>query len=108
MKTRLLTLLIVLIFAPVATYANKSSYKYCLFAGYFGVNSFLGDLAQKLAVRDGVIFDSVCTATWKQGYEVGQRALSGQAKSKEDVQVMLEAGTFSDQVYDFIIKGAKL
>jgi hypothetical protein len=56
----------------------------------------------------GVIFDSVCTATWKQGYEVGQRALSGQAKSKEDVQVMLEAGAFSDQVYDFIIKGTKL
>ena len=108
MKPRLLILLIVLIFAPVSAYAKESSYKYCLFAGYFGVNSFLGDLAQKLAARDRVIGDSVCTATWKQGYETGQRALSGQAKSKEDVQVMIEAGAFSDQVYDFIIKGAKL
>jgi hypothetical protein len=102
------SLLILLASSSLNARADNSRYKYCLFAGYFGVNSFLGDLSQKLAARDGLIGDSVCQTTWKQGYEIGQRALNGQAKSRDDIQVMMEAGSFSDQVYSFIIKGAGL
>lgn len=103
-KSLLSVVLLALSSSPI--YANETSYKYCLFAGYFGVNTFLGDLSQKLAARDGVIGEGVCQATWRHGYEIGQRAVHGQAKSNEDIKVMLEAGVFSDKVYEFIIKGA--
>ena len=88
--------------------ANERSYRYCLFAGYFGVDSFLGVLAQKLASRDGVIMDTVCHATWKQGYEVGERMRRGSKVSTADMSVVSEAGAFSDHVYSFIIRGANL
>lgn len=101
-------IIFIFLFASISANAGDSSYRYCLFAGYFGVNSFLGVVAQKLAVRDRVIGDTVCTATWKQGYEAGERVRAGRATAQEDQQIMLEANAFSDRVTDFIIRGAKL
>jgi hypothetical protein len=100
--------LVGLVLCPPSFGANESSYRYCLFTGYFGVNSFLGSLAQKLASRDGVMGDTVCQATWKQGYEVGERMRRGSKVSAGDMKVVREAIAFSDHVYSFIIRGANL
>jgi hypothetical protein len=91
-----------------ATSAEESGYKYCAFAGYFGVNSFMGGLASQIVSNHGLLGNSACQAAWKRGYEVGQRAQHGNVTAKDEVLLMLEAGEFSAKVNNFIIKAANL
>lgn len=103
-----ITFIFVALLTPITATANDSNYKYCSFAGYFGVNTFMGDLAVQIASQRGLIGDTTCQAAWRQGYEVGEKARRGQAKAQLEIQLMLEASAFSTKVNNFIIQGAGL
>ena len=97
MRESLLSLTLVAMLSLSPTGAKASNYKYCLYAGFYGNDSFLGMLAERLAAREGILGDTVCTATWKQAYEVHQKVVRGNAKSQEDTQIWLEANAFGER-----------
>ena len=108
MKPLMLALFAVFGLPVAALAANESNYKYCLYAGYFGIDSFLGGLSVKLIEKHHLLPSSICSVAIKQGYEVSKRIQTGDTPSEDDARIMFEAKQFSDKAYEFIIKGSGL
>ena len=104
-------IVIILIMFSSHVSAAENNYKYCSIAGFFyGKNDdFMGGLASFIVNKKKLLGDSVCSAAWQSAFKVGKYfSKNGQYKNENDKLLGLQAGYFSDEVYESIIKNMKL
>lgn len=111
MKLKNLMCIALCLISSLSVAQEEEKYAYCLYSGYFGINSFLGGIAMELAQKDGPLTTesmAICGAAIAKGNKVGERVKNGSVPSEEDIQIIIQASKFSKRVYKSVIKGAGL
>lgn len=85
--------------------AAEPDRSYCKLAGYFWGegDQFMGGLATRAVMKQGIIDESQCRLIWQGAVVIGKRAASGKIESS-DQETIRKAGIFRDRVHDFILK----
>lgn len=102
--------LFILLNPSLTCLAADRDYSICAVTGFYeaGNNRFLTDLAERVAAKNNLFGDELCTTAIKAGKEVGLRySKPGVVRTEADNVIIRDATHFSNLIYDSILSRVK-